>query len=129
MAEERKTPKILVVEDDLFMVDLLARELKKSGFEVVVAKTGSEGVKKFREAKPDLILLDIILPDLNGFDALREIRRLPEGPAVKVVILSNLGDDSDKEEGKRLGARDYLVKANFSLPEIVEKVRAVLAAP
>lgn len=128
MAEARKT-KILVVEDDLFMVDLLTRELKKSGFEIAVAKTGREGVEMFSEVKPDLILLDIILPDLNGFDALREIRRIPEGHEAKVVILSNLGDESDKEEGKRLGALDYLVKANFSLPEIVERVRAALAAP
>lgn len=128
MAEERKTPKILVVEDDLFMIDLLTRELKKASFEVVVAKTGREGVKMFSEEKPDLILLDIILPDLNGFDALREIRRMPEGHAAKVVILSNLGDESDKEEGKRLGALDYLVKANFSLPEIAEKVKEILAA-
>lgn len=129
MVDVVKTPKILVVEDDLFMVDLLVRELEKGGFEVVVAKTGSEGVKKFREVEPDLTLLDIILPDLNGFDALREIRRMPKGPAAKVVILSNLGDESDKEEGKRLGARDYLVKANFSLPEIVDRVKEVLAAP
>lgn len=127
MAEESKTPKILVVEDDLFMVDLLVRELKKAGWEVQVAKTGREGVKMFSEVNPDLTLLDIVLPDLNGFDALREIRRTPNGHKAKVVILSNLGDESDKEEGKRLGALDYLVKANFSLPEIVDKVRAALA--
>lgn len=129
MAEASKLQKILLVEDDVFMVDLLAQELKGAGFEVVVAKTGSEVVEKFREAKPDLVLLDIMLPDLNGFDALRQIRREEKGPATKVIILSNLGDDSDRKEGKRLGARDYLVKANFTLKEIVERVRAVLAAP
>ncbi len=102
MAGEEKTPKILLVEDDVFMVDLLAREFKGAGFEVLVAKTGSEGVEKFREAKPDLILLDIMLPGLNGFDALRQIRREEKGPTTKVIVLSNLGDVSDKEEAKRL---------------------------
>lgn len=128
MAGEEKTPKILLVEDDVFMVDLLAREFKGAGFEVLVAKTGSEGVEKFREAKPDLILLDIMLPGLNGFDALRQIRREEKGPTTKVIVLSNLGDVSDKEEAKRLGVIDYMIKANSSIAEIIEKVRSVLAA-
>lgn len=128
MAEEHKILKILVVEDDVFMVDLLVHELKKAGFEIIVANTGREGVQKYQESKPDLVLLDIILPDLNGLDALREIRRGKDGDKAKVVILSNLGTDVDKEQAKRLGALDYLVKANFSLEEILERIRAVLSA-
>lgn len=128
MAPDSKAAKILVVEDDVFMVDLLEHELKKTGFEVVVARTGKEGVEKFRESKPDLILLDIILPDLNGLDVLREIRSGEDGVKARVVILSNLGTEADKGEAKRLGALDYLVKANFSLGEIVERIRAVLPA-
>ncbi|QQG45569.1 MAG: response regulator [Candidatus Sungiibacteriota bacterium] len=118
--------KILLIEDDVFMVGLLVHELQEAGFEVVTAKTGVEGIKKFPEVKPDLILLDILLPDQNGFDTLRTIRRQPGGPGTKVIVLSNLAEWSDVEEAKRLGALDYLVKTNFSLEEIVEKIQSAL---
>lgn len=126
MADEQRKLKILLIEDDVFMSDLLGQALERSGFESVAAKTGSEGVKKFEEAKPDLILLDLILPDQNGFEALRQIRRLPQGPETKVLVLSNLAKESNGEEAKRLGAVDYMVKANFSLDEIISKIREVL---
>jgi two-component system phosphate regulon response regulator PhoB/two-component system alkaline phosphatase synthesis response regulator PhoP len=118
--------KILLVEDDEFMVDLLAHELGKNGFEVTLAKTGAEAVSKFKESAPDLILLDILLPDKNGFDVLREIRRLPEGVGASVVILSNLSETNYREEAERLGAIDYLVKANFSLGEIIERIKQAI---
>ena len=125
MAEEQK-PKILMIEDDVFMSDLLGQALDKAGFEVAAAKSGTEGVDKFKEAKPDIILLDLLLPDQNGFEALRQIRRLPHGPETKVLVLSNLAKESNGEEAKRLGAVDYMVKANFSLDEIISKIREVL---
>ena len=118
--------KILLVEDDVFMIELLVHEFTAAGFDVSVAKTGTEGVAKFFEVKPDLILLDLVLPDEKGFEALRKIRRDPVGATVKVIVLTNLSDTSDIEEGKRLGAVDYLVKANYSLPEIVVVVRKAL---
>lgn len=114
------------MEDDAFMMELLAQELANAGFEVVGAKNGVEGVQKFKEAGPDLMLLDILLPDQNGFETLRQIRREPNGPEAKAVFLSNLADGSDIEEAKRLGALDYMVKANFTLPEIVAKIKGVL---
>ena len=117
---------MLLVEDDVFMIELLVREFTAAGFDVSVAKTGTEGVQKFLEVKPDLILLDLVLPDEKGFEALRKIRRDSYGAMVKVVVLTNLSDTSDIEEGKRLGAIDYLIKANHSLPEIVECVRKAL---
>lgn len=126
MAEDKKLKKILLIEDDVFMVELLAHEFGQEEFELVIAKTGSEGVEKFKSEKPDLILLDILLPDFNGFEALRQIRREPGGPETKVVVLSNIGEANDIEEAKRLGSDDYLIKANASLPEIVERARAVL---
>ena len=125
MAEQKKS-KILLVEDDVFMSELLGQALERAGFETIAAKSGSEGVKKFQETKPSLILLDLILPDESGFEALRQIRRLPGGAEVKVLVLSNLAREAQFEEAKRLGAIDYLVKANFSLDEILAKVRETL---
>ncbi len=118
--------KILLVEDDVFMVELLAKDLERAGFEVITATTGSEGIKKFEENKPNLILLDILLPDQNGFDVLRRLRRDPEGRATKVMILSNIAEGSDKEEAKQLGVIEYLVKANYTLPEIVKHIQGVV---
>ena len=126
MTEEAKKAKILLVEDDVFMIELLGGELKNTGIEATIAKTGLEAVKKFTEVKPDLILLDLMLPDQNGFEALRQIRRDPAGMAVKVIVLSNLSERSDMEEAKRLGVLEYLVKAHHSLPEIVERIQKAL---
>lgn len=126
MVEGNPKPKILLIEDDAFMVDLLGKELGVFGYQIEIAKTGLEGVNKFHILKPDLVLLDILLPDQNGFDVLRQIRRDPEGHETKVLVLSNLDKKSDLEEAKRLNVTDYLVKANFSLSEIVARIRGVL---
>ena len=125
MADETK-PKILLIEDDLFMIDLLVKELNVFNYDIEIAKTGTEGVEKFRSFKPDLILLDIILPDLNGLEALRQIRRDPDGYETKVLVLSNIDEMADIEEAKRLGAAGYMVKAKFSLTEIINKIRQIL---
>lgn len=126
MDGEIKKPKILLIEDDVFMIELLAKELEAAGMEVLTAKTGIEGIKKYEESKPDLILLDLLLPDQNGFETLRQIRRKPHGPEAKVLIVSNVAEGPDMEEAKKLGVIDYLVKANYTLPEIVKKVEEVL---
>ncbi len=126
MPEETKKKKILLVEDDVFMVELLAKDLETAGFEVVVAKNGNEGVKKFEESAPDIVLLDLLLPDQNGFETLRQIRRHPGGPATKVMILSNIAEGPDMEEAKRLGVVEYLIKANFTMQEIVKKIKEAL---
>ncbi len=126
MVDEPTKAKILIVEDDTFMVDLLSKELATFGYRIEIAKNGLEGVDKFHSFKPNLILLDILLPDQNGFDVLRQIRREPAGYETKVLVLSNLDKRSDLEEAKRLNATDYLVKANFSLSEIVARIRGVL---
>ncbi len=125
--EVASSKKILIVEDDTFMLELLAAELKKTGFEIMIAETGNEAVKKFKESKPDLILLDILLPDKNGLDALREIRREPEGRDAKVLVLSNFSDTPHIEEAKRLGVIDYLVKAQHVPQEIVERIKKIIA--
>lgn len=119
----------MLIEDDLFMIELLANELTNAGFEPVSFKLGKEAIEKFEESRPDIILLDLLLPDQNGLETLRAIRRLPGGAHTKVIVLSNIAEGLDKEEAKRLGVIDYLVKANHSLPEIIDRVKKVLELP
>ena len=127
MVGENPKKKILLIEDDIFMGQLLGSALERAGFELLAAKTGAEGIAKFQEAKPDIILLDLLLPDQSGFEALRQIRRLPGGAEAKVLVLSNLARESQFEEAKRLGVVDYLVKVNFSLDEVLAKINETLA--
>ncbi len=118
--------KIVLVEDDKFLMELMAKKLTAEGFETVLASDGEEGMKKIREQKPDLVLLDLILPGMGGFEVLEELKNDNKIAAIPVVILSNLGQKDDIEKGFRLGAEDFLVKAYYTPGEIVEKIRAVL---
>ncbi len=118
--------KVLLVEDDVFMAELLAGELSRAGLNVTIGKTGKEGVESFLATAPDIVLLDLLLPDMHGFEVLQKIRQDPSRGNTKVVILSNLSEGRDVDEARRLGATDYLVKVNYSIPEIVEKVRVWL---
>ena len=118
--------KILVVEDDKFLRELIIQKLLKEGYEVLQAADGEEGVKKAKEGKPDLALLDIILPGIDGFEVLRQIRAGETNSHLPVVILSNVGQKEDIEKGMELGATDYLIKAHFTPGEIVEKIKAIL---
>ncbi len=119
-------PKILLIEDDQFLSKILLVKLKRAGFDVFLAVDGEEGIKKAKEIKPNLILLNLILPKLNGFEVLSEIKKTPVLKKIPVVVLSNLGQKSDVEKGLRMGAKDYLIETNLSLSEIVEKVKGYL---
>lgn len=110
------------------MIELLVKELIQAGFDVVNAKTGAETFERLKDGKPDLIVLDLLLPDEHGFQVLRKIRQMPDVKDVRVMVLSNLGEGRDIEEAKQLGVLDYLVKANNSLPEIVSAVRKLVPA-
>lgn len=126
MADTAAKKKVLLVEDDVFMIELLANELNNAGFEVSVGKTGKEGVEKFQKTKPEVVLLDLILPDEHGFDVLRKIKRLEGGAQAKVIILSNISESADVKEAQKLGIDEYLVKVNYSIAEIVEKIKKLL---
>lgn len=119
--------KILVAEDDNFLLLAIKDKLSRAGFEVVTAINGVEALKEMREKKPDLILLDLVMPQKGGFETLEEMRADNELSDIPVIILSNLGNESDIKKAKELGAEDYLVKANFSLKRVVEKVKFYLA--
>lgn len=118
--------KILIIEDDKFLRKLISQKLIKMGYDVVKAVDGEKGIKSIEEEKPDLVLLDLILPVVNGFEVLARIKSDPILAKIPVIIISNLGQKEEVEEGLKLGAVDYLIKAHFTLKEITDKIEAVL---
>lgn len=119
--------KILIIEDDKFLRELIVRKLSaEKEFEIAHAADGESGLKVFKESKPDLVLLDLILPGIDGFEVLTKMKQDPALSPVPVIILSNLGQKDDVERGMKLGAADYMVKAHFTPNEIVEKVKQTL---
>jgi two-component system phosphate regulon response regulator PhoB/two-component system alkaline phosphatase synthesis response regulator PhoP len=115
--------KILIVEDDKFLRDLLSRKLEEEKFDITTAVDGEEGIKKIQEERPDLVLLDLILPGINGFDVLKRMKEDPATADILVIVLSNLGQKEDVDRAITLGANDFLVKAHFTLDEITQRVR------
>jgi len=118
--------KILIVEDDRFLRELIARKLTAEGFNVAEAVDGEDGLRKIKEEKPALVLLDLILPGIDGFEVLAKAKEDPVTSAIPIIILSNLGQREEVEKGLKLGAADYLVKAHFTPGEIVEKIKIIL---
>jgi len=118
--------KILIVEDDKFLRELIAQKLIKEGYNIVEAVDGEKGIKSVKDEKPDLVLLDLILPGIDGFEVLSKIKEDPVLSQVPVIILSNLGQKDDIERGLKIGAADYLIKAHFTPGEIIEKVKTIL---
>ena len=117
---------ILIIEDDKFLRELICRKLINEHFKTEEAIDGEEGLKKLQETRPDLILLDLILPGLDGFEVLSRIKDNPSISSIPVLILSNLGQKDEIEKGLKLGAADFLVKAHFTPEEIIEKIKLVL---
>jgi len=124
MATSQKT--ILIIEDDKFLRELIVQKLVKEGFEISEAIDGTEGIKKIKEEKPALILLDLILPGIDGFEVLVKMKEDPLSASIPVIILSNLGQKEDVERGLKLGAVDYLIKAHFTPGEIITKIKSIL---
>jgi DNA-binding response OmpR family regulator len=117
---------ILVVEDDKFLRELIVQKLNREGYKTLEAVDGEEGVKIIKAEKPALVLLDLILPGIDGFEVLEQVKKDPEASKVPVIILSNLGQKDDVERGFKLGAADYLIKAHFTPAEIISKVKTIL---
>ena len=119
---------ILLVEDDSLLLEVLERLLTKAGFSVVVAIDGPEAIQRLEELSPSLVLLDLVIPRLDGFEVLKQIRANPKFAHVPVIILSNLGSPEDIKKATDLGAADYWIKAASVPEEIIRKVHAVLDA-
>ncbi len=118
--------KILLIEDDPFLVDIYVTKLKESGFLVEAAVDGQEGLKKIEEKKFDLILLDIVLPVIDGWEFLKKLSNSKNAGKLKVIILSNLGQRGEVEKGLKLGAAKYLIKAHYTPSEVIKEVKKIL---
>lgn len=118
--------KILIVEDDKFLRELISQKLVKEQYDVSSAIDGEEGIKKIKEEKPDMVLLDLILPGIDGFEVLTKMKEDTSISNIPVIILSNLGQKEDIERGLKLGAKDYMIKAHFTPGEIIEKIKSIL---
>ena len=115
---------ILLVEDDLFLIDIYKRKLEASGFEVKVAETGAKALKMAREEKPDLVLLDIVLPEMAGWEVLEKLKK--EYPPLKIVLLTNLSQREEVEKGLKLGAEKYIIKSQYTPSDVVKEVKKII---
>lgn len=118
--------RILVVEDDKFLRQILVTKIKKEGYSVIEAVTGEEGVAKVVEEKPHIVMLDLVLPGIGGFDVLAKIKGDRSTSDIPVIILSNLGSREDIDRAMSLGAREFMVKAHHSPQEIIEHIQKAL---
>lgn len=118
--------KIMLVEDDIALRDIYSARFQAEGYEVVVASDGEQALQLAVKEKPNLILLDIMMPKISGFDVLDILRTNPETKNTKIVVMSALSQTADIEKGKNLGADEYLVKSQVTLSEVVEKVKSIL---
>jgi DNA-binding response OmpR family regulator len=117
---------ILLVEDDTFLANIYKTKFEMEGFVVSNAENGEEGLNAAKKDKPDLILLDILLPKMDGFTVLKKLKADDSVKDIPVILLTNLGQKDDVEKGLELGAVDYLIKAHFKPSETVDKVKKAL---
>ena len=129
MTEKKQTNKkikILLAEDDKFISRAYTDGFTRYGYEVIAVTDGEEAIKQAKSEKPDIILLDLIMPIKNGFETLEEIKANKNIKDIPVIILSNLGQDTDIKKGRDLGAVDYLIKSDYSMSEIIKKINKCL---
>lgn len=124
MAEEYKS--ILLVDDDLTLREMYLERLKAEGFVVETAQDGQEAVAKARDTRPNLILLDIMMPKLNGLDVLKQLKAEKETSDIPVIVLTALIQDRERAQAIELGASDYIVKSETMPGEVIQKIHAVL---
>src|SRR3989344_4007492 len=117
--------KILFIEDEEALQKVVKETLEKNGYDVFSALDGKEGIKVAKIERPDLILLDLILPQKDGFEVMKALKESPNTAAIPVIVLTNLEGSADIEKALSLGARTYLVKSNYSLDDVLLKVKNV----
>jgi CheY-like chemotaxis protein len=115
--------KILLIEDEEIMLNLLQRKLTQEGYEVYSARDGEEGLEAMREKMPDLVLLDIIMPKMNGFEVMEKMAIDNVLKKIPVIVISNSGQPVEIDKAQKLGAKDWLIKTEFDPQEVVEKVK------
>lgn len=121
--------KVMWVEDDKFLSDIIARKIVSEGCQLIHSTTGEEALKLVGDTMPDVIVLDILLSGIDGFEILSRLKANPKVKDIPVILLSNLGQKSDVEKGEKLGAEKFLVKATMTLDEIVEEIKLAIRVP
>ena len=115
--------KILIVEDEEILINLLQRKLIQEGYDVIVARNGEEGLKLMKEASPDLILLDVLMPKKGGLEVMADMQKDNHLRDIPVIIISNSGQPVEIDKARKLGAKDWLIKTEFDPQEVVDKVK------
>jgi len=123
-----KKPLILLIEDDSLLIKMYQAKFIAEGFEVIIASEGESGLKMALENPVSFIILDVMMPKLSGLEVLEKLRQDPKGKIIPVVVLSNLDQEEKSKKAVQLGAKEFLVKANFTPAQIVEKVRKYLGS-
>ena len=118
--------KILIVEDDIHVSKVFQIQLNKMGFVCLLAFDGEEAVFLLEKEKPDLIILDLMIPKKDGFDVIQEVRKNPSFSTIPIIVVSNLGQEVDKTRALELGATEYLVKIDYPIQDIIDKVKNYL---
>lgn len=119
---DKKKLKLLIVEDDTFLANMYKTKFGLEGYTVSLAESGEEALKMLRKEMPDLVLLDVLLPGMDGFNVLKKIKKTAEFKKVPVILLTNLGQKDDVRKGFEMGAIGYLIKAQHMPSEVVDKV-------
>lgn len=120
--------KILIVDDDSMISDMYLMKFTEDGFDASTASDGKTALEKIESENPDIVLLDIVMPQMDGFDVLKELGKKGILRKIKVILLSNVGQKEDVERGLSLGATEYIIKANFTPSEVLEKVKKIIGA-
>lgn len=118
--------KITIIEDEEVLLSLLKKKLEQEGHQVTIAKDGQEGLERVKADKPDLILLDIVMPKMGGFEVMEELNADKNLKDIPIIIVSNSGQPVEIDRAKKLGAKDWLVKTDFDPQEVIVKVRKQL---
>ncbi len=124
----KKKIKVLIVEDDKFLMDTMAKRFIEAGFELSYAAEGNAAIEAAKKSKPDVFVLDILLPNKSGFQILEELKADPEFKDIPAIFLSNLGSKEDIEKGKKLGAFSFLIKATVNIGEIIAEIERAAAS-
>lgn len=116
--------KILIIEDEIILLEALKEKLTNAGYEVYAVYDGEAGLEMIKEKKPDLLVLDILLPGINGYEVMEKLKK--ENISLPILIVSNSGQPVEIEKAKELGANDFIIKAAFSLQDVENKIRKLL---
>ena len=124
MAKDKKI--ILLVEDDIFVSDIYQTKLKQEGYQVESVENGLEAIKLLEKITPDIILLDIVMPYMDGMEVLKKLKEKKKWKSIPVMLLTNLSEKDKVDEGLNLGANDYLIKSHFTPSEVVSRIKSLI---